>query len=75
MLPCFPFFHKIIKMPSKRKKSHNLKQPNDPLGKKSPPPSPFFLVNSLSYLDDILRKNLYLTKYAQSADQLKQLGK
>jgi hypothetical protein len=77
MLPCFPFFHKIIKMPSKRKKSHNLKQPNDPLGKKIPPPPPFhfFLVNSLSYLDDILRKNLYLTKYAQSADQLKQLGK
>jgi hypothetical protein len=62
-------------MPSKRKKSHNLKQPNDPLGKKIPPPFPFFLVNSLSYLDDILRKNLYLTKYAQSADQLKQLGK
>jgi hypothetical protein len=76
MLPCFPFFHKIIKMPSKRKKSHNLKQPNDPLGKKIPPPPfHFFLVNSLSYLDDILRKNLYLTKYAQSADQLKQLGK
>jgi hypothetical protein len=46
MLPCFPFFHKIIKMPSKRKKSHNLKQPNDPLGKKIPPPPPsiFFLL-------------------------------
>jgi hypothetical protein len=27
-------FHKNIKMPSKRKKSHNLKQPADPLGKK-----------------------------------------
>ena len=26
-------FHKNIKMPSKRKKSHNLKQPADPLGK------------------------------------------
>ena len=63
-------------MPSKRKKSHNLKQPNDPLGKKSPPPFHFFLLIIFHiYLDDILRKNLYLTKYAQSADQLKQLGK
>jgi hypothetical protein len=64
-------------MPSKRKKSHNLKQPADPLGKKkkfhSTPLSGLMLF--FFYSDDILRKNLYLAKYAQSANQLKQLGK
>ena len=65
-------------MPAKRKKSHDPKQAADPLGKRM-----FFLTILrclLKYifcvLDDILRKNLFLSKYARSADQqTKQLGK
>lgn len=64
-------------MPAKRKKSHeSTKQLVDPLGKffwqsynKS------FVTRVFFGSDDIMRKNLYLTKHARSADQLRQLGK
>lgn len=66
-------------MPSKRKKTHDLKLAADPLGRSSfTPPYTHPVISIylfLFVLDDILRKNLFLSKYARSADQLKQLGK
>ena len=66
-------------MPSKRKKTNNdLKLAADPLGRHI-----FLIFHQLiiiyccccCYLDDILRKNLFLSKYVRSADQLQHLGK
>lgn len=65
-------------MPTKRKNTHDLKQAADPLGILILPfyhikniPCIFFFV-----LDDILRKNLFLSKHARPVDQQpKPLGK
>jgi hypothetical protein len=60
-------------MSTKTKSSHNLKRQGDPLGnfkKLSSPPSiitPYFFTHFC--LDEILKKNLYLSKYAKSHDQ------
>ncbi len=61
-------------MSAKTKSSHNLKRQGDPLGNlkklSSPPPSiitPYFF--TIFCLDEILKKNLYLSKYAKSHDQ------
>ena len=70
-------------MPSKRKKSHNLKHPADPLGERiffcplcTTTTTHLYIINFMFFVsDDILRKNLFLAKYVRSADQLKQLGK
>jgi len=64
-------------MSSKKRKSQDLKRLGDPIGKQSPPP-PFififiFITHVLSLLDDILKRNLYLTKMNKLADH--HLGK
>jgi hypothetical protein len=71
-------FNTQKKMSSKKRKSQDLKRLGDPIGKQSPPPLLFlflflFLLHMFSLLDDILKRNLYLTKMNKLADH--HLGK
>ncbi len=58
-------------MSTKTKSSHNLKRQGDPLGnfKKLSPYSLLHVFFTIFCLDEILKKNLYLSKYAKSHDQ------
>ena len=72
------FIQHAKKMSSKKRKSQDLKRLGDPIGKQSPPPLLFlflflFLLHMFSLLDDILKRNLYLTKMNKLADH--HLGK